>query len=260
MVATSTPSLSKYSSPVTPRERDVLANSSPLGYAGGGLNLYEYVNDCPIDEVDPTGLAPTEPPLGDKGNGYDGIGVWKFKTIEEALAFFNILLDPKGNRFPKDWVSVAKDGCKGINLLRCGWNGLRETPRNAFYLPDAEYYTTRSLAEARLKQLSKDHPNRKYLLIAAQLPTIQDGQKIAKALGTSKITIKSPGLRLDHDRMGDFNFATWFPAGYWEYMNHHWNTFDPKDLPALKHQKCLPDLGKKFLTLYGVVQQRPWKK
>jgi hypothetical protein len=43
-------------------------------------------------------------------------------------------------------------------------------------------------------------------------------------------------------------------------MNHHWKTFDPKDLPAVKHRQELPDLGKEFLTVYGVVEKQDFTK
>jgi uncharacterized protein RhaS with RHS repeats len=223
------------------------------------VNLLRYVRNSPTNKTDPTGLAAEEAPTGTKDNGYNGLGSWEFKTQEEALAFFNTLLDPKGNNFPEDWASVAKNGCVGVNLLRCGWNGLPK-PRNAFFLPGAVYYTRRPTAEAKLQELAKANPDKKYLLIAAQLPTTGNGQKIANALGDVAITVKTSGLQLDLSRMEDFNFSTWFPAGYWEYMNHHWNTIDPNDCPVLKHKEDLPDMGKTFLTLYGVVEQRPWKK
>ncbi len=71
-------------------------------------------------------------------------------------------------------------------------------------------------------------------------------------------------LNLDLSRMVDFNFSTWFPTkvgkGYWEYMNHNWDIFDPKDLPAVKHRLELPSLGKEFLTIYGVVEKQRFSK
>jgi hypothetical protein len=41
-------------------------------------------------------------------------------------------------------------------------------------------------------------------------------------------------------------------------MNHNWETIDPKDPPAVKHKTELPRLGKEFLTLYGVVEKKPF--
>ena len=233
-------------------------SEDPIGLLDDA-NLMRYVKNNPTNATDPTGLAAEGVPTGTKDNRYNGLGTWEFKTEAEALAFFNRLLDPKGNNFPEDWVSIAKNGCVGVNLLRVGWNGLPQ-PRNSLFLPDAVYFARRQTAEAEMETLAKANPGKKYLLIAAQIPTRGNGNKIANALGDTAITLKSSGLHLDLARMADFNFSTWFPSGYWEYMNHHWNSIDPNDCPVLKHKKDLPELGDEFLTLYGVVEQRPWKK
>ena len=63
---------------------------------------------------------------------------------------------------------------------------------------------------------------------------------------------------------GGLQLLDWFPTkvgkGYWEYMNHNWDIFDPKDLPAVKHRLELPSLGKEFLTIYGVVEKQRFSK
>lgn len=63
----------------------------------------------------------------------------------------------------------------------------------------------------------------------------------------------------------EFNYSTWFPTGdhdgYWEYMNHKWDVpddFKPGSCPVVKHVIELPNLGKKYITLYGVIERRPF--
>jgi hypothetical protein len=117
-----------------------------------------------------------------------------------------------------------------------------------------------------LAALTSARPEKTYVLFSAQLPTKGNGEQIAQSLGDGPINLlrMTGKLNLDMNRIMDFNFSTWLPTeagkGYWEYMNHHWKTFDPKDLPAVKHRQELPDLGKEFLTVYGVVEKQDFTK
>jgi hypothetical protein len=174
------------------------------------------------------------------------------------------LLKPKQNNFPDGWLRVRKGGCFGLNLLRIGWRGAQ--PPNALFSKGAKFYANPGSAGKELAALSKAHPDKTYTLFAAQMPTRGNGGQIAKSWGDGQVNImKMTGkLNLDMNRRADYNFSTWFPTpdgrGYWEYMNRHWKTVDPKDPPAVKHQPELPDLGKEFLTVYGVVEKQPFPK
>jgi hypothetical protein len=218
-------------------------------------------NQSPADAAD----GASGVPMGTKENGYRGTGTWKFMGEREAAEFFNVLLNPKENNFPDAWTLVLHNGCVGLNQLRIGWGGLPTRPRNALFYSDAQFSANSSVAEGVLKTLQKNNPKNSYLFVAAQLPTRGNGAQIANRLGDKIVNLQAAGnLNLDLNRKEAFNFATWFPAGnaggYWEYMNHGLDYDDPKDPPAVKHNVKLPDLGDEYLTLYGVVQQRPWKK
>ena len=46
-------------------------------------------------------------------------------------------------------------------------------------------------------------------------------------------------------------------------MNHRWDARgfkDPKDLPRVKHKKSLPEMGEKYVTLYGAAEILSWPK
>jgi hypothetical protein len=207
---------------------------------------------------------PATPPAGTKENGYNGLGTWTFSSEREATDLFTDLLKPKENSFPSGWLDVLRDGCKALSLFRIGWRGIR--PINPLFLKGSQFFTRQSSAEAQLAALSKAQPDKSFALFAAQLPTKGNGAQIAQSLGDGELDLlrMTGKLNLDLNRRADFNFATWFPTpvgkGYWEYMNHHWMTFDPKDLPAVKHRQDLPDLGREFLTVYGVVEKHPFTK
>ena len=117
-----------------------------------------------------------------------------------------------------------------------------------------------------MEKLRAANPGKRYALIAAQLPTKGNGDEIVKNLGPGPIDPNTSGLNLDRDKSGSFNYATWFPVskgGYWEYMNHRWDSEgfkDPDNLPRVKHKKSLPEMGKKYVTLYGAAEILPWPK
>ena len=117
-----------------------------------------------------------------------------------------------------------------------------------------------------LKKLRAANPDKQYALVAVQLPTTGNPDQVVKTLGPGPIDPKTPKLKLDKDKGGSFNYATWLPAGdggYWEYMNHRWDTEgfrNANDLPQVKHKTSLPDMGEKYLTLYGAAEVLPWPK
>jgi hypothetical protein len=252
----------------------ILGDHSPadgVELAAGTLREWNFDPDQPRDErgrwiAGGSGGTSTmaTPPIGTKENGYDGLGTWTFSSEREATDLFTDPLKPKENNFPSGWLDVLRDGCKALSLFRIGWRGIR--PINPLFLKGSQFFARQGSAEAQLAALSKAHPDKTFALFAAQLPTKGNGPQIAQSLGDGELDLlrMTGKLNLDLNRRADFNFATWFPTptgkGYWEYMNHHWMTFDPKDLPAVKHRQDLPDLGREFLTVYGVVEKHPFTK
>jgi hypothetical protein len=55
--------------------------------------------------------------------------------------------------------------------------------------------------------------------------------------------------------MADYNFATWMPKGYWEYMSRFLSFDNPKKPPEVIHAPQLPDMGREYITIYGVTKE-----
>ena len=64
-----------------------------------------------------------EPPEGNEGNNFNGVGEWKLNDSKGAEEFLAKLLQVDKNKLPDDWATVAKDGCVGLNLMRIGYAG-----------------------------------------------------------------------------------------------------------------------------------------
>ena len=66
----------------------------------------------------------------------------------------------------------------------------------------------------------------------------QSERALVNQFGNNAFTVKDLDSRLtnlDLGRIADFNFSTYFPNGYWEYMNHNLTFDDPESLPKVKH-------------------------
>ncbi len=78
----------------------------PIGYAGGS-NLYGYVGNDPVNNGDPSGLAPRPKPSADDGayhlyfgpsGGYGWMRIYKDHELVAAFKASNVTEDPNGNR------------------------------------------------------------------------------------------------------------------------------------------------------------------
>jgi hypothetical protein len=225
-------------------------------------------NTDDVDSSPATGPAGSNPPAGTRENGYDGVGRWEFKWTEEAKDCFKALLKPPHNVLPDTWLKVLQRGCVGLNMLRIGVTQvptrMRGAFQNALFLDDTSLYANEAAAAAAVARLSATNPGTKYVLFAAQMPTAQANSSkikggIASRFGNKPFTVNDVPwrlLNLDKDRITGFNFATRMPKGYWEYLNHDLTFNDPKKLPAVVHATELPDMGKEYITVYGVTKQR----
>ena len=208
------------------------------------------------------------PPYGNDDNGYNGLGTWGgFKSEKEFIDFLRRLLQPKKNHFPDGWHLMARRGCIGLNMLRIGWGGFKRRPYTPFQYPDAEYYADRRAAEARLRELRRSDGGKKWLFVAAQMPLRVPANELTRQFGHGMADIHLVLRDADSDHASQYNFATWFTcpngSGYWEYMNHNSETFDPKNSPCVYHKTDLPRSlpgvkTENVITLYGVVSAEPW--
>ncbi len=239
-------------------------------FAAAGLSEQNFNPDEPRDErgrwtTGGAGPSGSQPPEGTRENGYDGLGRWELRSREEAIQFFRALLNPPHGGIPDVWLRVLERGCVGLNLLRIGTTGVPGPMKNALFLKGASLYSGQAAAEAGRASLSAANPGAKYALFAAQIPTAEaNGSRIQRALdaqfGKNAFTVKDIPprlLHLDLSRMADFNFATAMPKGYWEYMNRGVTFDNPKKPPAVIHGMQLPDLGKEYITIYGVTKKQP---
>jgi RHS repeat-associated protein len=229
-------------------------SKDPIAFSGGDANQYRYVGNSQTNATDPSGL---EPSPGTPENGYNGLGEWEFKTREELIKFLSAILEPSQKGFPPNWTGTAEKGCIGLATLRIGW-GAGRPPITPLSYPGAEFYVDYDTALARLKELNGKNDGKHWLLIAVQVPVRGDPDKVIKKFGTGKLTLYQVPIDLDKLQDADYNWATWF-GGYWEYMNTHWQTIDPKKLPKVIHSKKLPNMGRHCLQLYMIVEQRGWR-
>ncbi len=159
-------------------------SEDPIEFEAGDTNLARFVGNAPTNFTDATGLQgkpPREPieaplptlperPPGSKENRYKGIGEWTFKNEKEALEFFDILLDPNGNKISPDWVRVVKDGCIGLALVRIGWAGAERPPPSPLQVENSVWYTDEK--PAKLRVIALNDKGGDYILVAAQLPIL----------------------------------------------------------------------------------------
>ena len=166
MAATSTPLCKKSSMADTFREPGLFPSTAPLGFAGGDTNLKRYCGNSPTNATDPSGLAP---PPGTKKNHYDGVGEWKFTSVDDAVAFLQTALNT--SNVPRTWVSCFSRGCVGLNFLWIGTAGVAGPMDNALGLKTTTLYTNEGAAQAAIAALATSNPGSKYILFAVQLPT-----------------------------------------------------------------------------------------
>ena len=172
----------------------ILGECEPASTAMFADVLREYNPDEPRDERGRWTTGGTSSaaklPAGTKENGYKGLGTWEgFKTEEEFFDFLRGLLGAVANNLPEGWEKVARRGCIGLNMLRIGWGDLAGPPLAPFLYRDAEYYTDRGTAEARLRQLQGSQPGKEWLLDAAQVPLKVPAQGLVNKFGENKVDI-----------------------------------------------------------------------
>jgi RHS repeat-associated protein len=239
------------------------ASEDPDGFTAGDANTYRYVGNSPTNWIDPSGLD-DKPPVGGPDNGYNGTGTWQFKNKKDLIKFLTQLLNANQPGFPANWVETAENGCIGLANLRIGLqNG--HFPLSPMSYKGAEFYLDLSTALTRLKALNNNTDGKKWLLVAIQVPVTKDVKKLIAEVGTNKVDLNklSPYINLDEDASTQYNWATWFESGYWEYMNGNWKKINPDDLPTVKHRTTLPDMSAlykgTYLTIYMIVQQRGYQ-
>ena len=227
-------------------------SEDPIGFAAGDSNSRRYVNNQALAFADPTGLF-GDLPNGTPENNYHGLGEWPFADAEKIKAFIRSMVESDGTKLPKGWEEIAKNGCIGLCNVRVNFVPVGFTAAPLMSAQQTHYLNLEK-AKAVLEKMRNDEPTKDYRMYAAQLFVIGKVPKGFKTSSDDAILLKKDldRLKMDMEKLGDFNFGTWFPmdtSEYWEYMNHGWDW--TKDPPKIIHSETLPE---KFdITLYGIV-------
>jgi hypothetical protein len=198
-------------------------------------------------------------PAGTGTNGFHGVGQWQILDDDHFIEFFSLLLEFERTNYPDDWYKQSTRGCIGLNNIRIGWrparNALPQWPKPADAFKDIgkndAVFNDEQSAKAYLDNIAAANPNRKYVLMAAQVKLIPSGATDSFTNGPNDGSMKIlPTFGVVGDE-GGFNYATWFPmsntleGGYWEYMNHGCRD-DATDPVTLIHDLLLPNLFTKI--------------
>jgi RHS repeat-associated protein len=230
----------------------VWLSEDPITFSGNDSSLVRYVSNSPLSFVDINGLwqerVNQSPPIreGNRDNGYDGTGEFRpndiYSRMKEIYGWGN-----------DDWNSMQR-GCVGLSLARLGRpTPIRPKPGNPEFphlIPGTLIFHKREDAQKKLDELNAEGqlvvPKKYYMLVAIQTNTAlrpYDGDPDKLPEGQ----ISPAQIRFTN---AEYNFATFHPCGFWEYMNHSIGP-EHKTPATVIHSEKLPDYE---FTFYAVIE------